>query len=41
MPVRYGWEYYADSVAGMEDVDRNWDILNPEGPRQPIQIKLV
>lgn len=30
MPVRYGWEYYAESVAGMEEVDRNWDILNPD-----------
>ncbi|KUI73175.1 hypothetical protein VM1G_09144 [Cytospora mali] len=30
MPIRYGWEYYAESVAGMEEVDRNWDKLNPD-----------
>lgn len=30
MPVRYGWEYYAESVAGMDEVDRNWDNLNPD-----------
>jgi hypothetical protein len=30
MPVSYGWEYYAESVAGMDEVDRNWDDLNPD-----------
>ncbi|KAI0189471.1 hypothetical protein F4808DRAFT_465910 [Astrocystis sublimbata] len=30
MPVRYGWEYYADTVNGMNEVDRNWEALNPD-----------
>lgn len=30
MPVRYGWEYYAETVAGMDEVDQNWDDLNPD-----------
>ncbi|KAK3318818.1 hypothetical protein B0H66DRAFT_591480 [Apodospora peruviana] len=30
MPVTYGWEYYADAVAKMDQVDRNWDAINPD-----------
>lgn len=30
MKVNYGWEYYADTVAKMDEVDRNWDNLNPD-----------
>lgn len=30
MPVRFNWDYYAASVDGMDQVDRNWDAINPD-----------
>ncbi|KAH9883682.1 hypothetical protein F4778DRAFT_622067 [Xylariomycetidae sp. FL2044] len=30
MPVKYGWEYYAETVEEMDRVDSNWDALNPD-----------
>lgn len=30
MPVNYGWEYYAERVGDMDQVDRNWDAINPD-----------
>lgn len=30
MPVRFAWEYYAGTIADMDQVDRNWDAINPD-----------
>jgi hypothetical protein len=28
MPVQFGSDYYAETVARMEEVDRNWNAIN-------------
>ncbi|KAI1867532.1 hypothetical protein JX265_007334 [Neoarthrinium moseri] len=30
MPVTYGWAYHAETVEQMDEVDRNWNLINED-----------